>query len=239
MKCFLIRRDVAIIYIFPKAGTKWINYAKRFASRYRQFFPKIPHKLIVVSNGGPPSPAMQEVFNGIQATWLPFSNSGWDIGAYQHCAKIIPCDIMVCFGASVYFRRHGWLDRMVDAVDKYGVALYGAMGHMGAKPTVWPHLRTTGFWFHPNLLNAYPKVITTVGERYEFEHGRTSFSEWCKSNGIPRLVVAFDGIYDYAMWNRIPNGYHRGDQSNLLCGDRLTEPPYYSEPKVKAAGVPA
>lgn len=226
--CFLIKAKILVVYIFPRGGQKWLNYAKRFSALYKRWEPTIPHKLLVVSNGGPPSPQMQKLFSGIPCDWFMHDNTAWDIGAYQKIAKTVPCDLMVCFGASTYFRRAGWLERMVEASQKHGLALYGAMGHKGdSGHLVWPHLRTTSFWFNPSLLNAYPYQITQMSQRYEFEHGRTSFNEWCKAQGIKRLVVTWDGEYEFDDWNNIRNGYHRGNQSNLLTGDRLTEPPFY------------
>lgn len=226
--CFLIHRQIAVVYIFPAAGEKWRNYAKRFAARYTAYLPDIEHKLIVVSNGGKPKPEMLAIFEKLRPTWFVHDNSGWDIGAYQHVAREVPCELMVCLGSSTYFRRKGWLDRMVESYDKHGMALYGAMGHCGdPRNRIWPHLRTTGFWFHPALLNAYPFRIVSTGQRYEFEHGRTSFVEWVRAQGFKRLMVAFDGEYEQYQWNQVKNGYHRGNQSNCLTGDRLTEPPFW------------
>lgn len=229
--CFLFKHRVCVLYVFPTVPGKWLNYAKRFARLYEKFKPATEHRLLVISNGGTPTPAMQGVFNQVEHEWFVHDNSGWDIGAYQHAARRIDCEVMVCLGASTYLRKAGWLERMVQSAEKYGIGLYGAMGNTGdGRHLVWPHLRTTGFWFQPQLLNAYPFRITHFKQRYEFEHGRTCFCEWVRANGIKPLVVTFDGEYSIEDWNKIRNGYHRGDQSNLLTGDRLTEPPYYHRP---------
>jgi hypothetical protein len=230
--CFLLTEEpataVSLIYIFPRTGEKWMKYGRRFASRYQTFRPTTKHRLFVVSNGGPPTAEMKAIFKPLNATWIIWNNQAWDIGAYQYCAKTIPCEVMACFGASVYFTKSGWLERIVDSVKKHGIGLYGAMGNQGNMGfRIWPHLRTTGFWFHPALLNAYPIRITGLNQRYEFEHGASSFAQWCKSQNIERWMVTYSGEYREDDWNKISNGYHRGDQSNLLCGDRLTEPPYF------------
>lgn len=229
--CFLLKRDIIIVYIFPVFGGKWENYGKRFAKCYKTFKPVTDHRLIVVSNGGKPTKRMLETFGEIDCQWFVHDNSGYDIGAYQNVCSKNPCELMIFFGSSSYFRRSGWLERMVEASDKHGVALYGAMGHRGdLKNRIWPHLRTTGFWCAPELLNAYPHRIVAVSRRYEFEHGITSFAEWVKSMNYARWMVTFDGEYLWDDWNKVKNGYHRGNQSNLLCGDRLTEPPFYPIP---------
>jgi hypothetical protein len=43
-------------------------------------------------------------------------------------------------------------------------------------------------------------------------------------------VADFSGIYHHPTWNDGPNGYHRGDQRDLIIGDRLTGIPYYPHP---------
>lgn len=228
-KCFLFKKEIVVVYIYPtNAGSKWDDYAARFARLYKKFMPTIDHRLIVVANGGPPSRKALETMAPLKPDWIHYNNEGWDIGAYQHVARTVPADLMVCLGASTYFRKAGWLERMVEAARKKGLGFYGAMGNKGDyRKKIWPHLRTTGFWFDPVLLNAYPVSVKKKSQRYEFEHGQTCLFEWAKTFGIPVWVVTYDGEYEIPHIHRIKNGYQTGDQSNLLTGDRLTEPPYY------------
>jgi len=228
MGCFFFKKDIVLVYIYPIFDGRHQKFAERFVSGYMQTHPSLDHRLVVVSNGGAPSDRMIQTFGRVNVTWMAHDNSGWDIGAYQHAARDFACDIMVFFSNSTYFTRPGWLDRMVDATEKHGLALYGTMGNKGDPGVkVYPHIRTTGFWVHPELMNAYPKKIAVPQMRYEFEHGKTCFCEWLRAQGLKAWVVTFNGDYDYADWDNTGNGYHRGDQSGLLCGDRLTEPPYY------------
>ena len=80
------------------------------------------------------------------------------------------------------------------------------------------------------LLNAYPMIVSNPGQRYPFEHGPGCLTSWCYSRGLQVWVVAWSGEYQLTNCNQIPNGYHSGDQSGLLCGDRNTEPPFFPIP---------
>jgi hypothetical protein len=120
---------------------------------------------------------------------------------------------------------------MAGAFQKHGNALYGSMGNAGdASVKVFPHIRTTGFWLSPTLFNAYPTVINKPEQRYPFEHGPNCLTEWVKSQGLKALIATWSGEYETGQWDSIPNGFHRGDQSALLTGDRVTDPPYYQNP---------
>lgn len=229
--CFLIQRKINVVYIYPMIGSKWDKYAERFSRLYREFRPTIEHTLIVVSNGREPSKRAKEIFANLPVTWYVHDNSGYDIGAFQVVAAKFPATLMVCLGASTYFRKAGWLERMVEGAEKYGLGVYGSMGHQGHTAyRVWPHVRTSAFWLDPVLLNEYPMRIRGTGQRYEFEHGRSSICEWAKAMGFEVRVIGFKGDWPLATCNAMPNGYHKGDQSNCLTGDRLSEPPFYPHP---------
>lgn len=230
--CYLIQPDVVVLYIYPVFGGKFDTYAHRFSKTYVENAPKIAHRLIVISNGGEPRPEMRAAMAPTGCEWLTHDNSGYDIGAFQMAARKIPAQLMVFFGNSAYLRKQGWLERMIQSSEKHGnKALYGSMGHRGdIGHNVYPHIRTTGWWINPALLNAYPFHVLKPEVRYEFEHGKTCLSEWIRTNGLQRLVVTFNAEYEWKDWDLTGNGYHQGDQSGLLSGDRLTEPPYYPTP---------
>lgn len=228
LNCLLIKRNIVVVYIYPVFGGIYDHYARRFVQHYKSTMPQIEHRLFVVCNGGQPTQTMLETFGDVHVTWVHHNNSGYDIGAFQYVARTVDCEIMAFFGNSAYLPRPGWLERMVECHDAHGLALYGSMGNKGnLKLGIWPHVRTTGWWINPGLLRLYPKIVTHPGERYEFEHGRSCLSEWILKNGLNRWVATHDQIYPYELWDSIPNGMHRGDQSDLLSGDRLTEKPYY------------
>lgn len=209
---------VVVIYVYPIFGGHHDGLAQRFAATYREHLPSVPHTLTVVSNGGPPTATMRETFRGIECNWLEHDDSGWDIGAYRKAASRIPCDLMVFFGGSSYLRRRGWLERMIESFETHGVALYGSMGSHCRSP----HLRTTGWWCPPTLLNDYPYPTTSEqSSRYEFEHGPNSITLWAVKLGLKAFMVTWDGYYEMAEWPTVPNGFQIGDQSALIVGDRL------------------
>jgi hypothetical protein len=92
---------------------------------------------------------------------------------------------------------------------------------------VSPHVRTTGFWLSPKVLNRYPITVKTPDMRYPFEHGPNGLTMWAWSQGMQVLVVDGDGIWQFPTWDDSTEGFHRGTQRALLFGDRLSMPPYY------------
>lgn len=225
----------AIVYVYPdpQIDQRAENWSFRFLETYYRKNPGMDHDTVIVLNGGKPTYELMCLFSSLRKTeFLEHDDSGWDIGAFQRAARTFPdYDLMVFFTTSVYFKNPGWLRHMVNAVERKGDGLYGCMGNRGVPQfKVFPHVRTTGFFIRPKLMNEYPRVITTKEGRYEFEHGPNCLSEWLKGKGLQTRVVTTNGVYEWKDWDNIPNGYHRGNQSAMLCGDRLTEPPYYPVP---------
>lgn len=220
---------VVVLYIYPVFGGKHDFLAKRFTDSYTRHFPEVAHKLVVVANGGEPTPVMRETFANINCDWIVHDDTGWDIGAYRKAARVIPCEMMVFMGGTAFVLGRGWLERMIEAFKKHGPEhIYGSTASHGGTS----HIRTTGWWCDPKLLNSYPFPPTTSdqGSRYEFEHGKTSFTNWVLKRGGKALMVTWTQEVEKEGWDLIPNGFHRGDQSALIVGDRLTEPPYHSAP---------
>ena len=222
----------AIVYVFPNTpDAQRTELAARFVCSYKAHPAEHDHDTIVVLNG---SGGAGEGFVGALFASLPnlriikHDNSGWDLGAFQFAARSHPCDLMMFFGVSAWFPKAGWMRRAVDATRVRGLAVYGSHGNQGNGVNVWPHVRTTGWWVNPQLLNRYPVIVTDPGQRYPFEHGPTCFCQWAKSQGVLTWVVAWDGEYPIEHCDIIQNGFHRGDQGNLLFRDRLTDPPYYA-----------
>lgn len=222
---------IIAVYVFPVAGGSYFDFACRFVNSYNANPPGIDHRLIVVSNGGPPSIEMRCVIDQLTqpAEVFVHDNSGYDIGAYEAASKAYPCDMMVFLGNTTYFKGAGWLKRMAEAFDRHGpAALYGVMGNNGdARVAVQPHIRTTGFWLAPIMLNMYPLRVTQPSQRYAFEHGPACLTTWYRNHGHKALMVTWSGEYEWPSWDGIPNGFHQGDQSDLICGDRISEPPFY------------
>ena len=219
---------IEIVYVFPaNAGELFAAYAWRFLQSYLAFPPGMEHGTTIVCNGASPSNDLYAIFKMMpNVRFFEHDNSGYDIGAFQHVAREVPCDMMVFFGSSAYLQGGGWLVRMAVSYQRHGRALYGVMGNRGVGST-HPHIRTTGFWMPPSLLNEYPIKITRPEQRYQFEHGENCLTTWVTAKGLQCWVVGWSGEYLWADWDNIPNGFHRGNQSDLLSGDRLTEAPFY------------
>lgn len=230
--------SIIVVYVFPIMGlahpthsSQHYEDACRFVASYNQHPAGADHRLVIVSNGGPPSVEMRALTDQLEhpVEWFIHDNRGWDIGAFQAAAHNFTCDMMVFLGTTAYLRGSGWLRRMAEAFDRHGkAAIYGSTANCGNDAYhVYPHIRTTGFFLAPLLMNMYPVRVTDPSQRYPVEHGPNCLTQWCRNQGYKALMVTWGGEYEWPAWDHVPNGFQRGDQSNLLVGDRLTAPPYY------------
>lgn len=220
---------IVVVYIYPFNGANGRdNFGKRFVDTYGKFPSGEEHELIVVSNGEAPNDQTQTLFSALSnVSFFQHDNSGYDIGGFQHVAREVQCDLMVFFSNTAYLRREGWLKRMVEAFQTHGDILYGSMSvpdNLGAG--IWPHIRTTGFWMNPILLLRYPILIHTPEQRYPFEHGPDNLTMWCAKNA-GAVVATFNNIYGMDKWREVVDGYHWGEQKELLTGDRMSCPPWH------------
>jgi hypothetical protein len=209
-----------------------MEQAIRFLQSYADYPAGIDHESVIVCNGSPATDETRFFFGGMpNLTFLDHDGSGYDIGGFQAAARTVPADLMVFFGSSAYLRQKNWLTMMVDAYRRHGDTLYGSMGNQGAMACgVYPHIRTTGFWLSTALMNRYPIRITTPEQRYPFEHGATGLTTWVMQQGLQPWVTSMVGDWVLQACDTIPEGFHHGNQVNLLTGDRLTMPPYYPVP---------
>lgn len=225
---------IIVVYVFPTSGSFYFDGACRFVESYNKHPAGAEHRLIIVSNGGPPTLEMRSVLSLLEhdAEIYQHDNTGYDIGAEQAVAHKYPCDMMVFFGSTAYIRGPGWLKRMAEAFERHGPnAIYGCMANTGNVAVgVWPHIRTTGYFLSPLMLNMYPLKVNQPHLRYEFEHGRSNLTEWFRAHGHQALMVTWHGEYEWPAWCAIPNGFHNGDQSELLTGDKISAPPYWPVP---------
>lgn len=225
--------NIAVVYVYAAiAGQQYDDYAMRYLQQRQDFEAGMDHENIIVVNGTKVTSEMACVFSSLpNCSFLEHDNSGFDIGAFQHAAREIPADLIVFFGASTYFKRPGWLKRMAESYSRRGIALYGAMGNRGvAQLGVSPHIRTTAFWMPPKLLNAYPVIVKSNGQRYPFEHGPQCLTSWVTNQGLKAWVVTWRDELLKDDWDSTANGFHRGNQSDLLACDHLCEPPFYPVP---------
>jgi hypothetical protein len=211
---------------------KFYERAIRFLQTYHDNPPQYDHDSVIVCNGSPATEEIQFLFSSLpNCRFLERDNSGWDIGAFQLAAQQAPADMMVYFGSETYFRRAGWLARMVEVFSKYGSDhLYGCTGNQGdARFNVWPHVRTTAFFCTPHLINAHPMRVTGTGEhqRYAYEHGPDGLTSWVLNQNRRAWIISWDSVWPLHQCDQMPGGFHHGNQEGLIVGDRLTCPPYY------------
>ena len=224
---------IALVYVYVNNGHGGFSTkALEFSQSYERNPPGFDHETIIVCNGAPATQPSKDLFNALpNVRFIDHDNSGWDIGAFQLAARTVPCELMVFFSAHTYFRRPGWLKRMVEVTGQLGDTLYGAMGNQGdLRFNVHPHIRTTGFWCSPQLINAHPYRVTQGGgggQRYHYEHGENCLSNFAKQNGRQPWVVGFDSILPLEQCDSMVGGYHQGNQEQLLVGDRMSSPPYF------------
>jgi GT2 family glycosyltransferase len=228
--------ETSIVYIYPLAGASgWREKAVQFVNSYNKNPPGMEHDTIIVCNGAPADSDAQTVFGSMKnVTFLNHDNSGWDIGGYQTASRKSESGMMAFFGAHTYFRNPGWLARMCDAFEQLGDTLYGCTGNQGNMHIgVHPHIRTTAFWCSPSLFNRYPHIVTTTGgggQRYEMEHGKTCITNWVVRQGKIPWVVGWEFAFPVSSCDSMPEGYHKGNQSSVMVGDRMTAPPYHPVP---------
>lgn len=223
---------ISIVYVYPACiAPNYTDLAIRFIESYNANPPGISHDTIVVLNGSKQTSEIACLFSSLpNVAFLERSNDAYDIGAYQDAAAMFPCDMMVFFGSSSYIRHPNWLALMEQAFKRHGMALFGVMANKGVG-NIYPHLRTTGFWCPPDLINSYPHRITRADQRYAWEHGQNCFTSWVKRRGLKAWLMDARGrTYSEKDWNEVPNGFHKGNQSNLLIGDRLSCPPFTTAP---------
>ena len=191
---------VIVAHVHPDVDLATYNpMARRFVETYMDHPPgQADHELVVLVNHGHPHglPGYRKLFEPLACSFMLHDNTGKDIGAYQMAAREIPCDLLVCLGAPVYFPRAGWLDRIVNTYEQNGPGLYGPWGFHQPKP----HIRTTAFWCAPELLNSYPYVVHN-DSRYEFEHGDKSITAHVTQLGLPAFMVTWDGCHPMKGWH--------------------------------------
>lgn len=206
---------ICLCYIAVTHGPIVDDYAARFVVTYMQYPPLVEHDLIVIANGGPLHTSTALIFEPLQARMLPRTNdAGWDVTAYIETAKgaCREYDMMLCLGESNYFHREGWLQRLVEAWEKFGPGMYSPY----SSNAVRAHMNTTAFCCPPMLLRQYPRRVYDRASRYEFEHGQRSLWRIAHMRGLPARMVTWDGEWEPQEWRTPPNILWRGDQSNLL-----------------------
>lgn len=211
---------VIIAYIAVSQGPRTGEFCARFVGSWQRYPPQYPCELIVCANGGPLPYDVGRLFDPLGAKMYPRTNDpGWDISAFCDVARNFDCDMLVCFGESIFFHRAGWLERIVESWTKHGPGMYGLF----SSNNTTQHLNTSGFAVDPKLLKAWP-VVRTKPDRYKFEHHPTqSFWRHVQRLGKPVKLVTWDGEWGPSEWRAPANIMWKRDQSNCLVFCAHTE----------------
>lgn len=228
--------NVTIAYIAVAGGKETLRFVTRFSETFISNCPVTSYpdkwpalRLVTICNGGPLDAESGGLLKYIGSEFFPRSNEGWDLGGFCELARSIETDFLVCLGQSVYFHRPGWVNRLIEAREKFGEGMYGIF----SSNNVRPHLNTTAFAVDAKLLRSWPKAVTQ-DDRYQFEHGENSF--WRRMQGLHRTVclVTWDGEWAPRFWRSPHNILWRGDQSNCLVWCIHTERYRDADEKTKA-----
>ena len=206
---------VCIAYIAVALGPITPDYASRFVATFKEYPPGHDADVMVICQGGPLSTELAMIFAPLNPIYYPRPNDpGWDISAFQDAARG-PCadyDAVLWLGESNYFHREGWLKKLVDAWKMYGPGMYGPY----ASNAIRGHLNTTAFFCAPSLVRQYPFRAADRPSRMEFEHGENALWRRANKNGLPVMMVTWDGAWQPRVWRMPKNIIWRGDQSNCL-----------------------
>jgi hypothetical protein len=212
---------IDLVYIYPmNALADWEGYACQFIATYHDFFPGYSHNVVVICNGGRVTNAEASLFSSMpNIMFFHHDNSGQDIGGFRAYAKKSSADYLMMLGACAHFRRPDWLKRLVGVATKHGAGLYGTL----VNNEVRPHVRTTGFFCPPALINHYDLPTNSKAEQYAFEHGPNCLTNLALSLNLPTMLVTWDGERGPKDWHNAPNSFRSGDQSNCLTFDKHTD----------------
>lgn len=221
---------IVLAYIVVSQGPLTGENVSRFVGSWLVNPPGVDLDLVAVCNGGVPPTEIGLMFSELNAKFFPrINDDGFDMGAYQDVARKFPCDILVCFGESVYFNKPNWLVPIVNAFREFGSGMYGFFSSF----LVRPHLNTTAFAIDPKFLMGWPKIDNHPA-RYAAEHGKYSIWKHLEKFRRPTKLVCWDGCYDPPQWRYPKNILWRGDQSNLLIRCNHTDRYDAADPKTKS-----
>jgi len=192
----------------------------RFVQSYRQFTPNIPHDFVLLAYAGPLPEAALNTYSTLPHRVIQYNGEGRFEGAFLEAAKqLAGYDLMACVLGSVHFHRPGWLERFIEARLALGNRLFGAFGSYEDHP----HLRSCCLVGAPEIFLNYPYPVFDKNSAHEFEHRDRCFTAWATESGYQPTVVTWDGFYTQGDWDKIQNGYRRGDQSNCLMHDHVCD----------------
>lgn len=217
---------VAVLYNLVEKPTDniplpqdWGKIIKRFRDSYVGHQAGVSHDLFICSSGTALSASSRGLLHGLKYTAIEYKGSGWDIGAYQYCARrLLAYDLVLFLNSQAFIVQDDWLSYFAAAFKKHGPGIYGSSSSF----EVAPHIRTSSFAVSPKLLLRYPLQVRSRYDACVFEHSPTNFSLWALSNNVPVYVVMRSGAYKLLESRQSENIFRRGTQDDLLVNDRHT-----------------
>lgn len=193
---------------------------KRFAQSYRDYFPSLNHKLILVNSNGGFNSNIASFFEGLDYEIVTYNGSGWDIGGHQHVANSLSRDDWTMwFSTWTYFRQNGWLEAFVEAREKYGDAIYGST----ASYERHLHLRGTGIFMRCGTVQSYPFISNNKKQSWFIESGNLSLTKWYLKHNKEAYLVTPKGVVNSKYFRSMKNIYRSGDQSNNWIFDKHSD----------------
>lgn len=218
---------VAVIYNIVERRTaggyldaNYESVVRRFVDSYIKFDARVDHDLYICASGAPLSARSKDIFGGLKYQALTYSGNGWDIGAYQYCARRLNgYDFLVCMNSQAHIVAPGWLASILSARQTYGPGVYGTSSSF----EIAPHIRTSCIATAPELLTKYPLTVRSRYDACLFEHSPKNFSLWARSKGYSVCVVSKSGVCRLEDSRSGYEIFRRDSQASLLVRDRHTQ----------------
>lgn len=210
----------------------------KFAESFRRHPPGGEYKIAAVINAALDAYQdkreceVAELLDGLPFVFSHYDGPGMDIGSAQHFAFTLPENsFLVCCTSRMYSWKDGWLHKLVEARQSHGDGLYATMVSFEHRL----HACTRGYGLDSNRWNAYARKINTKQDGIFFESGclgdgkesrHWNMLEWFHRQKLPARVVYWDRCLDIGDGKDaadVPNSFRRGDQSNLLMKDWITD----------------
>lgn len=221
------------IISFPLPFDNWDPYwrsVQRFTETFKKFPPGCDYEVWAVCNWGEPNDEVREWFYGIKTRFIPYFESGCDLGGHQHVAKLLMenenstgSDLVVGMTSRCYFHRSGWLNTMVELHRIWG----GLIGCSASKQGGTMHLGTRAFAMTAADWMVYPYDILTRKDGPMFEvgtnNGYGSLLNWYSKNLGLVHVAHWDNIFRLPdEWDRYvasKGRFRDGEQNAMLVHD--------------------
>jgi hypothetical protein len=179
---------------------------------------------------------LMEMAKGLASQYFVYTGGGQDIGSAQYFAGLQTENaFLVCTSSRVYAWKDGWLKKMVDARMEFGEGLYATMLSRERQRL---HACSRCYGIDSDRFKMYSFKVnshTPDGSHFECgelpgENGTFAWSwnllEWFQRMKVTAKVVYQDRVLDIGDGRdamAVENIYRRGDQSNLILKDWITD----------------